>query len=90
MEQPRAQTERTFTLRFSLTAAIAAECWERDDFEEDAWLEEWERDLKPGLIRAVFAHLRSFEGWEARIRNRGISVTDEVEIVVTRRVGADD
>jgi hypothetical protein len=84
METP----EKTFTLRFSLTADIPDALWEDDDFEEDAWLDEWEVAIKPGLIRAVFGHVRSFPGWEARTRNRGASPLDEVEIVVTRRLAA--
>jgi hypothetical protein len=79
--------EQTFTLRFSLTAEIPAELWEDDDFEDDAWLDEWETAIKPGLIRAVFTHLRTFPGWQAHVRNRGVSPLDEIEIVVTRRFG---
>jgi hypothetical protein len=79
--------EKTFNLRFSLVAEFAAARCEEDDFEEDAWLAEWETRIKPGLVRAVFAHLRTFDGWEARIRNRGASPLDEIEIVVTRSIG---
>jgi hypothetical protein len=77
--------EKNFTIRFSLTATIPAALWEDDDFEEDEWLNEWEARIKPGLIRAVFAHLRSFPDWQAHIRNRGISPLDEIEIVVERQ-----
>jgi hypothetical protein len=80
--------EKTFTLRFSLFADIPNELWEDEDFEEDAWLDEWEAGIKPGLIRAIFSHLRSFPGWQARIRNRGISPADEIEIVLTRALSA--
>lgn len=80
--------ENTFTLRFSLTADIPAALWEDDDFEEDEWLNEWEVAIKPGLIRAVFTHLRSFPSWEAHVRNRGISPLDEIEIVVQRSFSA--
>ncbi len=79
-------TEKTFTLQFSLLAKIADELWEDEDFDEDAWLEEWEAAIKPGLVRAVFAHLRSFPGWRARIRNRGISPLDAIEIVLERTI----
>jgi hypothetical protein len=77
--------EKTFVLRFTLEAEIPSGLFERDDFEEDAWLDEWETALKPGIIRAVFAHLRAAPGWSARVRNRGISPLDEIEIVVSRR-----
>jgi len=77
--------EKTFNLRFTIAAEIPPEFLEDDDFDENAWLAEWEHSLKPRLIRIVFSELRSFADWEARIRNRGISPEDEVEIVVTRR-----
>ncbi len=78
--------EKTFLLRFTLEAEIPDALWEREDFEEDAWLDEWEVAVKPALIRAVFVQLRSVPAWSARIRNRGISPLDEIEIVVTRRL----
>ena len=83
-------TEKSFNLRFSLTATIPAALWDDDDFEEDDWHNEWEARIKPGLIRAVFAYLRSFPDWEAHIRNRGISPLDEIEIVVERSFAAPD
>jgi hypothetical protein len=76
--------EKSFTLRFSLAAKIPEAVWESDDFEEDDWLAEWEARIKPGLIRAVFRHLRSFPDWEAHIRNRGVSPQDEIEIALER------
>ncbi len=76
--------DKTFVIRFSLTADIPDALWEDDDFDEDTWLEEWEAGIKPGLIRAMFTHLRSFPNWEAHIRNRGISPLDEIEIVLQR------
>ncbi len=77
--------DKTFVLRFSLTAKIPEALWDDDDFEGDEWLHEWEATIKPGLIRTVFAHLRSFPHWDAHVRNRGISPLDEVEIVLERR-----
>ena len=79
--------DKTFVLRFTLRAEIADAEWEREDFEEDAWLDEWEVAVKPALIRAVCAQLRAAPGWSARVRNRGVSPLDEIEIVVTRRLG---
>ena len=81
--------EKTFLLRFTLEAQIPEALFEEEDFEEDAWLDEWEVDIKPGLIRAVFAQLRATPTWSARVRNRGVSPLDEIEIVVTRRLGGD-
>ncbi|HUI27218.1 MAG TPA: hypothetical protein VL403_14140 [Candidatus Kryptonia bacterium] len=76
--------EKSFTLRFSLVAQIPDDRRDDEDFDEAQWLNEWEAQLKPGLIRAVFNHLRSFDAWEAHVRNRGVSPVDEIEIVVTR------
>jgi hypothetical protein len=81
--------EKTFLLRFTLETQIPDALLEDEDFEEDAWLDEWEVDIKPGLIRAVFAQLRAAPAWTARVRNRGVSPLDEIEIVVTRRLGGD-
>jgi len=80
--------EKTFVLRFTLETHIPGALFEDDDFEEDSWLDEWETALKPGVIRAVFASLRGVPGWSARVRNRGVSPLDEIEIVVNRRFGS--
>ena len=80
--------EKTFTIRFSLTADIPEALWNDEEFEEDAWLDEWEGSMKPALIRAVFAHLRAYANWATRIRNRGASPDDEIEIVLQRRFAA--
>ena len=79
-----ATREKTFTIRFSLNATIPEALWDDDRFEEEEWLNEWEAQIKPGLIRTVFAHLRSFPDWQVHARNRGISPEDEIEIVVER------
>jgi len=76
--------EHTFLLRFSLSAEIPPETWDDEDFEGDEWLNEWEGQIKPGLVRAVFSYLRQFEGWNFHIRNRGVSPLDEIEIVVLK------
>src|SRR5712692_11037899 len=76
--------ERTFRLRFSLSAEIPSQGWEDEDFEGDAWLNEWEIEIKPGLVRTVFTYLRAFEGWNCHIRNRGVSPLDEIEIVMKK------
>jgi hypothetical protein len=77
--------ERTFNLRLSIVGEFDETSAEDDALDGDAWLAEWEAAIKPELIRAVFTHLRSFPAWHARVRNRGLAPTDEVEIVVTRR-----
>jgi hypothetical protein len=74
--------DKTFTLRFSLEAAFP------DDYEGDAdqyqWLREWEGGMKGDVLKAVFSALRNRPGWAARVRNRGMSDRDEIEIVLTR------
>ena len=74
--------EQTFNLRFSLEANFP------DDYdgEEDerVWLREWEQLIKPQVMKAVFTSLREHPEWTARIRNRGMSHEDEIEIVFTK------
>ena len=76
--------ERSFLLRFSVRAEIPAERLDDDDFDERAWTAEWERQVKPVVLRAVFEALRSAPDWSAHARSRGASTEDEVEIVVER------
>ena len=78
----------TFNLRFSLSTDIPPEAWDDEDFEGDEWLNEWEIVIKPGLIRAVFAHLRQFEGWNCHVRSRGLSPLDEIEVVMRKKDGS--
>jgi len=76
------QEEHTFTLRFSLEASFP------DDYEgeEDgkAWTREWDTHIKPQVIKGVFESLRQHPAWSSHIRNRGISSTHEIEIVIQR------
>lgn len=76
--------EEEFRLRFHLEIDISEEALDDDDFDENAWKLEWERGLKPQVIRAVFDALRGTPLWSSHIRNRGIATDDEVEIVVRR------
>lgn len=77
--------EKTFVIRFSLSADIPEVLREDEDFDAEAWRQEWEAGVKPGLLRVIFAHLRAFPGWAAHIRNRGLPPADEIEIVARRR-----
>jgi hypothetical protein len=76
------QEEKTFTLRFSLEASFP------DDYEgaeEDlAWVQEWEAQIKPDLLKVLFESLRQHQSWQAHVRNRGKSPGDEIEIVLAR------
>jgi hypothetical protein len=82
--------EKTFVLRFTVRGEIPEELIEREDLDEDAWLDEWEVGVKPALIRAVFGQIRAVPGWAAHVRNRGLSPLDEIEVVATRRFGEDE
>ena len=76
--------EEDFLLRFRLEVEFSEECLDDDDFDETGWRAEWERGLKPRVIRAVFDALRAVPEWSAHVRNRGVSTEDEVEVVVRR------
>ncbi len=79
--------EESFLLRFSLEVQISEACLDDDDFDETAWRAQWERGLKPRVVRAVFDALRESPDWTSHIRNRGVSTDDEIEIVVRREFG---
>lgn len=79
---------KTFTLRFSLEASFPDE-YEGDD-DQYAWAAEWERRIKPELIKVTFDCLRRHPAWSAHVRNRGVSPIDEVEISLTRQPEAGD
>ena len=82
--------EHGFVLRFSVRADIPSALLDDDDFDERAFLDEWERALKPEVVRAVFQVLRAPDGWTAHVRNRGADSADEIEIVVERSYATDD
>ena len=76
------QEEKTFVLRFSLEASFP------DDYDGDddhlAWVQQWESEIKPGMLKQVFDSLRQHPAWTSHIRNRGRASTDEIEIVLER------
>ena len=74
--------EKTFNLRFSLEVKFSND-YDGDE-DECVWLREWEQLIKPHLMKAVFTSLREHLEWTARIRNRGMSQDDEIEIALTR------
>lgn len=76
------QEEKTFTLRFTLEASFPDDY--TGDEDERKWLQEWEAMIKPHLLKSVFESLRTHAGWASHIRNRGISPTDEIEIVLAK------
>lgn len=76
------QEEKWFRLRFSLEARFP-DAYEGDD-DEYAWVQEWERSLKPELLKTIFSFLRRHPSWTAHVRNRGASPEDEIEIALLR------
>ena len=80
MENGRFVEDREFTLRFSLEVSFAEEYEGKDD--DFAWVAEWERDIKPKLLRAVMAHLQQHPRWKARFRTRGADPERQMEIVL--------
>jgi hypothetical protein len=76
------QEEKTFTFRFSLEAMFPEEYeGHEDDYH---WLEEWERLMKPELLKVIFDSLRRYPAWTVHVRNRGISPQDEIEIAMVK------
>jgi hypothetical protein len=76
------QEEKSFTLRFSLEASFPDEY--EGELDNHAWVQEWERLVKPELIRVLFESLRKHPSWAAHVRNRGLSPLDEIEIALTK------
>ncbi|WP_447980366.1 hypothetical protein [Candidatus Nitrospira bockiana] len=76
------QEDKTFTVRFSLEALFP------DDYEGDednhAWVAEWERRMKPEVIKLLFESLRRHPSWKVHARNRGIPPEDEIEIALVK------
>jgi hypothetical protein len=79
--------EKTFTFRFSLEASFPDEY----DGDEDnhVWVQDWEKRIKPELLKAIFEVLRRHPAWTAHVRNRGVSPLDEIEIAMTKNVSQD-
>jgi hypothetical protein len=76
------QEEKSFTFRISLEANFP------EDYEGEAdnyaWLQEWERLVKPELLKVLFDSLRKHPSWSAHVRNRGLSPLDEIEIAMVK------
>ncbi len=74
--------EKNFTFRFSLEAKFP----ENYEGEEDqyGWVQEWERLVKPQLLKTIFEVLRRYPSWTVHVRNRGISPENEIEISVAK------
>ena len=72
--------EKEFVLRF----ALSAEFGDAEDADDDgyAWARRWEEQVKPSVVRAVFAELRGQPWFTARVRNRGASAEREIEIAL--------
>jgi hypothetical protein len=74
--------EKQFTFRFSLEAQFPEEYeGEQDNY---LWLQDWERSVKPELLKLIFDSLRRHPSWNAHVRNRGLSPNDEIEIAMVK------
>ena len=76
------QEEKTFTFRFHMEAKFP----EDYDGDEDnhVWVQDWEQRIKPEMTKLIFDFLRRHSAWTVRVRNRGLSPLDEIEIAMAR------
>lgn len=72
--------EGEFTIRIDLGAEFA-EDYEGDD-DGNAWLERWQSQVRPRLVRAVFEALRSDPAFTAIPVTRGRSPDENLDIEV--------
>ncbi|MCZ6781578.1 MAG: hypothetical protein O7C73_08045 [Nitrospirae bacterium] len=82
------QEEKSFNFRFSLEAVFPEDY--EGDREEYAWLQDWEKRIKPELLKVMFECIRRYSSWTAHVRNRGMSPDDEIEIVMAKDFSHDD
>ena len=76
------QEEKTFCVRFSLEANFPEDYEGEED--EYAWLHDWESRVMPEVLKAIFTTVRKFPSWSARVRNRGMARTEEIEISLVK------
>lgn len=76
------QEEQSFNLRFSLEASFPDKYDGEDD--ELAWLRQWETQIKPDIVKSLFKTLEQYPEWAMRFRNRGMTATDEIEVVLEK------
>lgn len=86
-EEPMFHEDKTFTFRFSLEARFP-EDYDGDD-DNLGWLREWEKQIKPELLKVVFDSLRRHYSWKVHVRNRGISPLDEIEVAMEKDFSKD-
>ena len=79
--------EKRFNFRFNLEVAFPDE-YEGDE-DNKTWLQEWERQIKPELLKVIFDSLRKHRTWKVHVRNRGLSPEDEIEISMVKDIAAD-
>ncbi len=76
------QEESSFSLRITLEASFPEEY--DGSLDNHAWVREWEAQIKPELLKAVFDTIRRHPRWSSHVRNRGRSPQDEIEIVLAK------
>ena len=76
--------EKQFTLRFSLEAQFPEDYdGDQDNF---VWAQDWDRVMKPELLKLIFESVRRHPAWTPHVRNRGISPDDEIEIAMVKNL----
>lgn len=81
------QEEKAFRVKFNLEAEFPEDYeGEQDDY---GWLQEWERQIKPELLKLIFDALRRHSSWKVHVRNRGLSPLDEIEIAMVKSFAKD-
>jgi hypothetical protein len=76
--------ERSFSIELHLVAEFD-DAYEGDE-DGYAWVESFERELKPALVRGVFEAVREAPAWTAVAAPRGRDPGVAVEIEVRRRI----
>jgi len=76
------QEDKTFIFKLHMEAKFP----EDYDGDEDnhAWVQDWEKRMKPELTKLIFEFLRRHSAWTVHVRNRGISPLDEIEIAMIK------
>ncbi len=78
--------DRTYTVQLRLSAAFP------DDYEGDddgyEWHAHFDRVVRPKIARAVIETLLADGGWKITPSNRGQSESEQLELLVERRVPA--
>lgn len=77
--------ERTYNVQLRLSATFP------DDYEGDddgyEWHAHFDRVVRPRIARAVIEALLEGGGWKVTPSNRGQSESEQLELIVERKIG---